>query len=154
MEKQSILSIIHYLSFVIDSTDLNSNLEGHKWKMHRNENILVTYGFREQSHSLSDMIHNYFKALANIQIVLNFNSITFFFFYPPRLDIFVPISGSCKASLFVCVCLCVWVCFPGCPLYTPVVWLLQTRSFSKALQLHLTQTPFSVEILWRVSKIL
>lgn len=82
MEKQSILSIIHYLSFVIDSTDLNSNLEGHKWKMHINENILVTYGFREQSHSLSDMIHNYFKALANIQIVLNFNSITFFFLSP------------------------------------------------------------------------
>lgn len=57
MEIQSILSIIHYLSLPIDLTnDLNSNLEGHKWKKYIciNENI---GGFKEYFHGIFDIVH-------------------------------------------------------------------------------------------------
>lgn len=59
MEIQSILSIIHYLSFAIDLTnDLNSNLGGHKWKnIYIYKWKYIIGGFKNYFHGIFDIAH-------------------------------------------------------------------------------------------------
>ena len=62
MKIQSILSIIHHLSFVFDLTyDINSDLGGQKWKKSMQMKISVIGNFKEYFHSIFDIAYKTFS---------------------------------------------------------------------------------------------